>query len=202
MKSLEGIKKSKNLSEDHIIIARKIYLSYPTHVFSNLEDDEFYIKNRICEEFKIPFSSIQICGSGKTGISFYKDKIFIAGVSDLDISIISLPLYNLIVESSHMTTNGFTNLTSFIRFKGERTDRQFISNLSKGYINPFFMPSCDLKTKWFNFFEGISNKYFKLFKSINAGVYASEYFFEYKQKDSIEQYLTNEDKYDKISNSI
>jgi hypothetical protein len=202
MRSLQGINNGEKSGDDNIAIARRIFLSYKTEVFRDNEDDEFVIKNSIAKEFEISFSSIEVAGSSKTGISFFKEKLFEPGKSDLDIAVISLPLYNRFLEQAHKSTDGFSNLTVFPTFRNQRTDRQFINSLPKGYINPFFMPNSLLKSKWLNFFQKLSNKYFKTFKNINGGIYASEYFFEFKQKDCIDQYLKNKEKYDQISDSL
>lgn len=202
MKSITGIKSGLSNNDTKNLIARKIYLSYSTEIFKDNEDAEFYIKNTISQQFEIPFSSIEIAGSSKTGLSFYKNKVFQPGLSDLDIAIISLPLFNKFSEHSHQITKGYTDLTIFPFFKGRRTDKQFISKLPDGFVNPFFMPNCEMKSKWLDFFNKLSNSYFDLFKNINGGIYASEYFFEFKQEDCINQYTNNPTLYDKISSKI
>lgn len=202
MKSIDGIKSGIVNRDCSRTIARKLFLSYATEIFRDNEDAEFYIKNSISEGFDIPFSSIQIVGSSKTGLSFFKNYGFKPGESDLDIAVISLPLYNKFCETSHQVTDGYVDLSSFTLFRGQRTDKQFIKGLSKGFVNPFFMPNCELKSKWLEFFNKISNDYFELFKNINGGVYSSEYFFESKQSECIEEYLKDPIKYDEISSKI
>ena len=198
MSCTAGIKISLAKKETHREIARKIYLSYNTEIFRNNQDAEFYIKNEISRKFEIPFSSVEIVGSSKTGISFIKEKKFEVGKSDLDIAIICFPLYLKFSEIAHETTKGYTDLSAFPLYKGERKDKQFIAGISKGYINPFFMPNCDFRDLWLEFFNKISSDYYELFKNINGGVYASEYFFEYKQIECIERYATNPEVYDNL----
>ena len=202
MNAVKGIKSGIKNSDSKETIARKLYLSHSTHIFKENPDAEFYIKNAISLEFEIPFTSIQIVGSSKTGFSFFKDTLFKPGISDLDIAVISLPLYNKFCETSHSVTDGYSKLELFPRFKGQRTDKQFIKSLKKGFINPFFMPKSEIKSKWLDFFNSISNNYFELFKSINGGIYSSEYFFEYKQSECIDEYNKNPKKYDKISSKV
>ena len=113
MKSIVGIKKGMEKSETSKIIARKLFLSYSTEVFKENEDKEFYIKDNIATQFDISFSSIEIAGSSKTGLSFFKDKKFEPGKSDLDIAIISLPLFNKFYETAHLLTKGYSDLTVF-----------------------------------------------------------------------------------------
>jgi hypothetical protein len=202
MRAIKGIKSGMSNHDEPILIAKKIYLSYYTEVFKNNEDKEFYIKKTISDEYDIPFASIAVSGSSKTGISFFKDKLFVPGESDLDIAIISLPLFNKFSEICNEVTNGYTDLSYFPRYKGSPTTGQFKYNLTKGYINPFFMPNCSAKTRWLTFFNSLSNSHFDLFKNINGCIYASEYFFDFKQKENIELYINNPTKYDKISGTV
>lgn len=200
MKSIVGIKAGIEKAESSKIIARKLFLSYSTEVFKENEDKEFYIKDNIARQFEIPFSSIEIVGSSKTGLSFFKDKKFEPGRSDLDIAIISLPLFNKFSEIAHQLTKGYSDLTVFPFFRGHSTAQQFRNGISNsGFVNPFFMPNCELKSMWLDFFNSLSNNHFDLFKNINGGIYASEYFFECKQEECINQYKKNPELYDKIS---
>jgi hypothetical protein len=202
MRAIKGIKSGIVNNDTPNLIARKIYLSYYTEIFKENEDKEFYIKNSISKEFEVPFSSIAVSGSSKTGLSFFKDKVFVPGQSDLDIAIISLPLFNKFSEIVNEITKGYTDLSSFPIYRGNPTNGQFKFNFMKGYINPFFMPNCEFKTKWLTYFNTLSNSHFDLFKNINGCIYASEYFFEFKQKECVEQYINNIEKYDQISGTV
>ena len=71
MKPIEGIKSGLDKKDSPNVIARKIYLSYATEIFKDNEDKEFYIKDNISNKFEIPFSSIEVVGSSKTGLSFF-----------------------------------------------------------------------------------------------------------------------------------
>lgn len=199
MKSLNGIKSGIAANASPHAISRKIYLSYPTAALTDKEDIEFEIKDAIADYFRVNFTSIQVCGSSKTGISFFKDSLFRQGDSDLDIAIVDPLLYKDYLEISHDVTNGFTDLSLFKPIKGDRSDLSFFKNLKKGFFNPSLMPNCDEKTKWFEFFLRLSQNYYRLFKNINAGIYLSEYFFESKQREGIDLYIDNIEKYDKIS---
>jgi hypothetical protein len=187
MKSIETIKSSITNKESFKIIARKIFLSYPTFAFFNREEMEFQIKNEVSGYFKIAFGSVQIGGSSKTGFSPYKNRGFVEGESDLDVAIINNPLFTTFSEISHMQTKGYSDLSKFTYNSktGQNDFHFFQSNLSNGYFRPDLMPNSKEKSEWFTFFNQLSNKYFEIFKSINAGIYASEYFFETKQIDCI-----------------
>lgn len=169
------------------VIARKIYLSYPTFVFKDNCDLEFKILNDISNEFKIPLTSIQIAGSSKTGYSYVKDKDFIAGQSDLDVAIIDPWLFQKYSEIVMKESDGLKDQSKFGRTKeGNSRYQIYASNLAKGFFRPDCMPPCETRKKWFNFFNKLSEQYIDLFKDINAGIYFSQVFFEYKQGENID----------------
>ncbi len=196
------LKNDINKRTNHDDLSRKIFLSYKTAVFKDDQETEFKIKNNIQERLKTPFSSIHVTGSSKTGFSFFNRTMFTLGASDLDVSIINLNLYNFYLETAHKETKGFTDLTKFPLYKGQRTDRQFLNNLQKGFINPFFMPDCQSKSSWLGFFRDISNRYTVKFSNINGAIYSSEYFFEQKQVECIEEFERNIKAYDSLSSKV
>lgn len=171
------------------IIARKIYLSFPTNIFVGNEELQFEIMNSISNQFKVPLTTIQVAGSAKTGYSYFKNKEFIKGESDLDISIVSEDLFIKYTEIVLIETNGFKDLSFFGRNRDGKSNfdsyRQYIN---KGIFRPDLMPTCEAKKKWFNYFNKLSGKHFELFSSINAGIYLSQKFFEFKQADNINFY--------------
>lgn len=202
MNVVERIKLSISGDEKSIDIARKVFLSYQTQAFDGREDVEYAIKNKIKEHLKIPFTSIHVAGSAKAGFSFFKQTLFTEGKSDLDISIISLDLYNNLLEASHRVTKGFSDLSVFQDYRGKPTHGQFLDGIKRGFFNPFFMPVCQERSDWVDFFRKISNEHYRIFKNINAGVYSSEYFFEYKQADCIEEFKEKADLYDSLPSKI
>ncbi|WP_437884467.1 hypothetical protein [Pseudomonas sp. LRF_L74] len=176
----------RNIPND--AIARKIFLAYPTAAFKNIEDTQFDILEEIKNFFKIPFLSIQIVGSSKTRHSLHKENIFTPGTSDLDIAIINQELFLRYMEISAEATNYYSDLTRFPRAHGQPTYNSFYKYMAKGIFRPDLMPKCSEKTNWNNFFGRLSSKHLHLFKSINAGIYSSEYIFELKQSQLIEKY--------------
>lgn len=186
----KAIREGKRRRQLNSIISRKIYLSYPTAVFQKLEDMEFDILNLISEKFEIPFNSIQIIGSAKTGYSYFKKKSFEKGISDLDVAIIDQRLFTKYLEYAYDRTNGFSDLSTFY---DEEHHKRFIKTIPEGFLNPFYLPRGNLKNEWFDFFnQNLSSKYIHYFKSINAGIYTSQYFFEMKQAHIIEEYMIDE----------
>ena len=188
MKHIEAIERSLRESVPSNLIARKIFLSYPTAVFLNGEDLEFEILNKVKIFFDIPFSAIKIVGSSKTEKSLHKENTFTPKVSDLDVAIIDSSLFLKYVEISYKATSGYSDLTSFRRISGRATYNDFFKYISKGIFRPDLMPRCSEATDWKRFFSQISAEHNGIFKSINAGIYASEYIFEAKHSQLIENY--------------
>ena len=147
------------------------------------------ITNSIANQFKVSLSSIQVVGSAKTGYSYYKNKEFIEGESDLDISIVSKDLFIKYLEIVLIETKGFKDLSMFGRNKdGKSNFESYRFYINKGIFRPDLMPTCEAKKKWFNYFNKLSEKHFELFSSINAGIYLSQKFFEFKQSENIDFY--------------
>ncbi len=185
----EGIELGIEKKQRNEVIARKIYLSFPTNVFVGKEELQFEITNSIANQFKIPLTAVQIVGSAKTGYSYYKNQEFKPGESDLDVSIVSKELFINYTEKVLIETKGFKDLSSFGRNRDGKSDfNSYRAYINKGIFRPDLMPACDSKNKWFNFFNKLSEKHFDLFDSINAGIYLSQKFFEYKQADNIDFY--------------
>lgn len=188
MKHIEAIERSLRESVPSNLIARKIFLSYPTAVFLNGEDLEFEILNKVKMFFDVPFSSIKIVGSSKTQKSLHKENTFTPQVSDLDVAIIDPSLFLKYVEISYKATNGYSDLTKFRRIGGRAVYNDFFKYITKGIFRPDLMPRCNEATSWKQFFARISVDHNNIFKSINAGIYASEYIFEAKHSQLIENY--------------
>ena len=171
-------------------IVRKIYICYPTKAFLGKEEIGFQIFDEISRFFNIPYSSIQVVGSAKTGESYYKFTEFSQGSSDLDIAIISPELYLKYMELSFKVTKGYSDQTKFKINKHRQSDiHQFKKCISQGIFRPDLMPSCTEKAEWWKFFNKLSNRYHDLFKNINAGIYATQYFFEFKQIEALTKYM-------------
>jgi hypothetical protein len=189
MTHLESIEAGIKANQPHNEIARKIYLSYPTSALVGNEEREFAILDEISEYFNIPIMNIQVVGSAKTGYSFHKGTVFDPMASDLDIAIIDSNLFLLYTEWVFKSTKGFTDRTSFSINDGKSTYQQYINYIAKGIFRPDLMPAGKKRVNWLKFFGQLSSKNKDLFKSINAGIYFSQTFFEFKQTSNINEYI-------------
>ncbi|WP_312399178.1 hypothetical protein [Chryseobacterium sp.] len=188
MNHIEAINKGLSEKKTHIEIVRKVYLTYPTKAFIDNEEKQYDILDEISQFFGIPINHIQVCGSSKVGRSFHKSSSFTPKVSDLDISIIDTSLFTYYSETVFKVTNGLQNLTKFSSARGNNF-ANYTQYVSKGIFRPDFMPSCPERAAWFKFFNELSLKHKDYFKSINAGIYQSQTFFEYKQVKNIKDYI-------------
>lgn len=166
-------------------IARKVFLGYPTSVFEGQEERQYEILNKISTHFGISYTSVQVAGSAKTGKSFHQNRTFILGESDLDIAIIDSGLFSKYMELVFKVTKGYQDRSGFPILDGVSRFKEYRAYLSKGIFRPDLMPACPQRADWRNFFGQLSAGHTDLFKSINAGIYASQCFFEYKQKACI-----------------
>lgn len=192
MKHLDSIKNSIAQNTRHNVIARKVYITFPTFALIDKEDKEFEILNAISVFFKIPIFNIQVVGSAKTGVSFHKNTQFNPTTSDLDIAIIDPILFARYCDWVFIETDGFRDrakfdtIDSFVRYK---------KYLSIGIFRPDLMPSGAKRAEWFRFFGKLSEKNNDIFNNINAGIYLSQTAFEFKQIDNIIQATENNFQY-------
>ena len=189
MTHLESIDEGLKANRPHTEIVRKIYLTYPTNTLIGNEERQFQILNEISEYFNVPIINIQVVGSSKTGYSFHKRTTFNSLTSDLDIAIIDGNLFQKYTEWVFRATDGFADRTGFTLNDGNSTYLQYINCIAKGIFRPDLMPTGKKRLNWLKFFGQLSSKNKDLFKSINAGIYLSQTFFEFKQASNIREYI-------------
>jgi hypothetical protein len=147
---------------------------------------EFQIINEVADFFQLPFKSIQIVGSAKTGFSFPLQRNFIPRESDLDLAIISAELFSDCLNEAYDQTGGYTK---DIPFRTIDRRRDFKKYIALGLIHPYYFPDGLFKDRWNGFFKSLSKKYEDHFSDITAVVYLNQYLFEMKQYRAIEDYL-------------
>jgi hypothetical protein len=190
MNHIDSIEKSLKDRLSHTEIVRKIYLTYPTSALVEKEEKQYEILNEISQHFIIPINHVQVCGSSKVGQSFHKTSTFTPKVSDLDVAIIDPNLFLKYSELVFDITKGFQDNTKFTTSKGNNYS-SYTEYISRGIFRPDFMPSCPERANWFSFFNKLSLKHNDYFKSINAGIYSSQLFFEYKQSSNIRDFINS-----------
>lgn len=191
MDYIESINKGLKDKKPHAEIVRKVFLTFPTLALIGDEERQFEIVNEISQYFNIPINSIQVAGSAKTGQSFHKPSKFTPKISDLDVAIIDTDLFVRYSEWVYKLTNGYSDKTTFSKFDGTSNYDEYIRYISKGIFRPDLMPTSTKRANWRKFFGQLSTKHKDLFKSINAGIYLSQTYFEHKQTSIIKDYITN-----------
>jgi hypothetical protein len=190
MNYLDSIQSGLDAKKKHIEIARKIFLTHPTSAFKDKEEKQFEVLNEVSDYFKIPITNIQVVGSSKIGQSLHKKTSFTAKSSDLDLAIIDSNLFVYYAELIYSSTKGFTDLSKFTRNKtGISNFHEYSQYLLKGIFRADLMPTGEIRAEWSTFFGKLSAKHSDLFKSINAGIYLSQRFFEIKQTSTIRNYI-------------
>jgi len=185
----DAIKIGLKSGHTHTEIARKVYLGYPTSAFIGNEELEYLIINKISKYFQIPYSNVQVVGSAKLGFSCHKENKFNPATSDLDIAIINKDLFFKYIEIVYEKTNGYGDQSGFPKNEfGVSRYGEYIKYIARGIFRPDLMPSCMKKAEWRTFFTQLSAQHSSYFKSINCGIYSTEFFFESKQKNNISEY--------------
>ncbi len=164
---------------------RKLYLSYPNSVFKDLEDIEFSLFERMRLHLSVPFSSIKIIGSAKTGFSAFKKHDFDPLRSDIDVAIIDANLFVRCMDLGLSITEGKYAPIHFPMYRGENTRSQYIKNLGRGMIRPELMPLGPDRQSWLNFLGTISAEFMKYASEITVAIYISEAAFIQKQTDTV-----------------
>ncbi|WP_039914888.1 hypothetical protein [Cellvibrio mixtus] len=189
MNHIESIEVGLRDKKPYNEIVRKVYLAYPTKALIGDEERQYQILNDISCFFNVPIMSIQVAGSAKIGRSVHKQRDFEPGNSDLDIAIIDLGLYQKYMEKIFNVTKGYSDQTGFQIRDGRSTAEEYLSYLTRGIFRADLMPVCEERKSWNQFFGQLSLRHGDLFKSINAGIYMSQSFFESKQRSVIRNYI-------------
>lgn len=96
-----------NLNNDDQILdfCRKRVIHGTPFIFYKKEDNFYLFRKRIANQFNVPFHEIYIVGSAKLGFSPHKGRGFDLD-SDIDVAIVSLGLFDMIMESIRSFQNG------------------------------------------------------------------------------------------------
>lgn len=175
--------------ESSLMIARRIYFLSPTVAFEKEPDRELEIYQAVSKFFHIPFNSIQIVGSAKTGVSLIKNTPFSIENSDIDIAVIDQSLFMSYVEEAFTISEGYARNDLFPTKNGRPTSNSFKEYLAKGMFRPDLMPYCPERAKWMSFFSKLSCKHSEFCAGMSAAIYASSVFFEWKQKIVIDKFI-------------
>jgi hypothetical protein len=189
MNHIEAIEAGLEAGTPYHVIARKIYLTYPTQVFIGQEERQFVILDAIANFFDVPITSVQVAGSAKTGRSFHQRQNFRPGESDLDIAIIDSHLFTRYSEAAFRLSRGFSDHTVFPMREGVPTYDEYARYLARGVFRPDLMPIGPDRANVRNFFGQLSAKHSDLFSGITGAIYMSQVFFENKQRSAIKSYV-------------
>jgi len=175
--------------ESSLMIARRIYFLSPTVAFEKEPDRELQVYQDVSNFFAIPFNSIQIVGSAKTGISLINSTPFSAESSDIDIAVVDQSLFMRYVEIAFAISEGYMRTELFPIKEGKPTRHSFMKYLAKGMFRPDLMPHCPERADWTSFFDRLSSNHRGFCSGMSAAIYASSVFFEWKQKLAIDKYI-------------
>lgn len=175
------------LKRNQLDIIKHLYLIRPTCSFHENYDKADDILTEVSNFFKISISSIVVCGSAKLGFSLAKGTNFTPGSSDLDLAIIDAHIFSVYFDAILEETRNYSrgdlfignNLTLYKKF------------VTKGMINPKYMPDIKIKRDLINFSQELSIKYRSLFESVSICFYLTEKSFQNKQISGLTTWLND-----------
>ena len=147
-------------SDDDVIdYTRKRLLHGTPFVFKSREDDFYEFRKRISENFNISYNEVFITGSGHLGFSPHKKTVF-SYESDIDVAIVSLNLYNEIMESVRLFQMELRKSRYVITRSQQNNYHKFLEYIAIGWIRPDLLPvkfaPKKIKTEWSDYFKSIS----------------------------------------------
>lgn len=188
--TLQRIEKLAMSGLDSLAITRQVYFLLPTHAFQSDPDRHFQVYQAVADFFEVPFQSIQIVGSAKTGISLIKQTPFDPLKSDIDIAVVDQSLFMRYSEIALEISSGLTRRDVFPSQNGRSVFNDYSRYVSKGMFRPDLMPYCPARGQWLSFFGKLSSVHSDFCAGMSAAIYASSKFFEWKQRVAIEKYLS------------
>jgi hypothetical protein len=154
--------------------------------FKDDEGQGFDLMQKIADYFNISLRSVHIVGSAQLGHSFFKDRNFNPGESDLDVAIVNTELFLRYYEFCYVVTKQYKDKTNFPKhgeLEPNEVAKRFMEYLARGYIRPDYMPYSKKRSDWMTFFNKLGNTYISKFKKITCGIYLSQTFFSMKQQE-------------------
>lgn len=189
--SLIEIESAARAGYNSLSIARRVFFLFPTHAFSGAIERQFDLYQEVAAFFNVPFNSIHIVGSARTGVSLVHGTPFDSQNSDIDIALVDPTAYLKYTELAFVKSEGWRNRAAFPTKQGIGTRDDFLSYLTRGMFRPDLMPTCKERGDWLSFFGRLSRKYADVCNGISACIYASAMFFEWKQKLAVDMFLAN-----------
>ena len=178
---LNSLNSLKN-DDKFVDYCRKYVLHGTPYIFLNREDEYYEFRKRIANKFNVAFNEVFITGSAKLGFSPFKRKEFDYD-SDIDVAIVSNPLYEEILESIRFYQMELREARWSVTTQEIKMYHQFLEYVVMGWIRPDKLPLSfqikDFKNDWFDFFKSISyNKSEVGNYKVSAGVFKSYFYFE------------------------
>lgn len=177
------------------IFTQKNYFHGIPAVFETRENDYYYFRKRIADNFDIQFYEVLIVGSSKFGFSPYKFSDF-SLESDIDVVIFNEQLFDeyfeLISEYQYLIKKQIIRLNA----KQLKDYYRFIKYFIRGWMRPDLLPQNtndfkELKQKWDNFFKSISHSKSEVGNYIvKAGLFKNQKYAEKYYRSSIDDVST------------
>lgn len=174
------------------IFIQKNYFHGLPYVFSSREDEYYYFRKRIADQFGIDFYEVMIVGSSKFGFSPCKFTEFTFD-SDIDVVIYNEKLFDEYFELISEYQYRIKNRSIRLNTKQYEKYIKFIKYLIRGWMRPDLLPQntnvfVELKQKWDDFFKSISHSKSEVGNYVvKAGLFKNQRYAEKYYRSSIEE---------------
>ncbi|MFA5299822.1 MAG: hypothetical protein WC389_16685 [Lutibacter sp.] len=178
--------------DDKKIFTQKHYFHGLPLVFENRENDYYYFRKKIADNFKIDFYEVLIVGSSKFGFSPYKLTDFSLD-SDIDVVIFNEKLFDFYFEL--ISEYQYKIKKQIIRLNSVQSKEylKFIKYFIRGWMRPDLLPQNttefkEIKQNWDDFFLSISYSKSQVGNyKVKAGLFKNQSFAEKYYRFSIEE---------------
>lgn len=181
----------KNEDEKKIFTQKYFFHGIP-FVFSNKEDEYYYFRKRISDQFEIGFYEVMIVGSSKFGFSPYKFTPFNLN-SDIDVVLFNENLFDYFFELVSEYQYRIRNQKLFLTTEQTKDYRKFLKYFVMGWMRPDLLPQNtkdfkEIKQSWDKFFKSISYSKSEVGNyKVKGGLFKSYYYAEKYYRSSIEE---------------
>jgi hypothetical protein len=177
--------------DDKKVFTQKAFFHGLPKVFEHRENDYYFFRKRIADNFNVDFYEVLIVGSSKFGFSPYKLTEF-SYDSDIDVVIFNENLFEYYFELVSDYQYQIKNGTILLNLNQNKRFIKFIKYLTRGWMRPDLLPQntnsfIKIKTEWDDFFKSISHSKSEVGNYIvKAGLFKNQKYAEKYYRFSIE----------------
>lgn len=173
----DGVTGLGNAAADVSMVTEHVYLRVASQVERDHPVRMPIILDTVAEWFDVPRGDVIIIGSARFGCSLRSGKAFLAGMSDLDLAIVSATAVHAWAGREGAGDFAFC-------------DTRYHIYARRGIIRPDLLPDRDRRMRYLLWCSDLSDQHRDLFSGITVTLYATREAFLRKQANEIRRYWT------------